>query len=125
MADLAGRGPLGQKSPKQPKGPRGAIPARSKKRLAYLASEERQDGLAHMAMVKGLSCVACGSPPPSDAHHVTGDGKPRDDMRVIPLCKSCHQGPNGYHAAKRSWVAKHGRDCDFLDAVIIALARRT
>ena len=71
----------------------------------------------HMARVKMLPCVACGCAPPSSAHHVTGDKQPRSDWRVIPLCYDCHQGPQGYHAAKRSWIARHGQDYEFLSVV--------
>jgi len=42
---------------------------------------------------------------------------PRDDLRTIPLCYDCHQGPNGYHAAKRTWVAANGPDYEFLPRV--------
>ena len=90
---------------------------RSAKRAAYMASDERQRGLEHMARVKALPCVACGAPPPSQAHHVTGDKQPRNDFRTISLCYACHQGPDGYHAAKRSWVAKHGPDYGFLPII--------
>lgn len=96
---------------------------RSDKRAAYMRSAERQEGLAHMARVKMLPCIACGAPPPSQAHHVTGDKRPRDDLRTIPLCYPCHQGPQGYHAAKRSWVAKHGPDYMLLDRVAEMLGR--
>ena len=111
------KGPMGQKAPKPPAKSRKAIPKQSAKRKAYMASQARVDGLAHMGRVKGLDCICCGHPPPSHAHHVTGDNKPRDDMRVLPLCYECHQGPNGYHAAKRSWVARHGPDYLLLDEV--------
>jgi hypothetical protein len=102
---------------------RSPIPRRSKKRAAYMASPEREAGVAHMLAVKALPCIACGAPPPSHAHHVTGDGMPRDDMRVIPLCHDCHTGQNGYHNAKRSWVARHGRDCDLLPKVAEMLGK--
>lgn len=82
-----------------------------------MASKARQDGLDHMGRVKGLPCCVCDAPPPSSAHHVTGDKMPRNDMRTIPLCYDCHQGPNGYHAAKRSWVEKNGHDYNFLPAI--------
>jgi hypothetical protein len=70
-----------------------------------------------MARVKALPCICCRAPPPSDAHHVNGDGKPRSDWRVIPLCYNCHRGPHGYHAAKRSWVARFGPDYEMLPLV--------
>jgi hypothetical protein len=110
MPDLSGRGPIGLKQPKPAKRPRKAVKRVSDKRKAYMQSDDRQAGLAHMLAVKGLPCICCGHPPPSIAHHVTGDGKPRNDMRVLPLCEPCHVGPNGYHRAKKSWVAKYGPD---------------
>lgn len=117
MTDLAGRGPLGQKQPKKPKaGRKGIAPVSAKKRKRK-ATEKAAGAWERMARVKALPCIACGAAPPSSAHHVTGDGLPRSDWRVIPLCYECHQGPAGYHAAKRSWVAKHGPDYEFLDAV--------
>lgn len=96
---------------------------RSDKRAAYMRSVERQNGLAHMARVKMLPCVACGAPPPSQAHHVICDKQPRNDFRVLALCFDCHQGPKGIHAAKRSWVAKHGPDYLLLDRVAEMLGR--
>jgi len=94
---------------------------RSRRRQAYMASTLRAEGVAHMLAVKGLPCIACGAPPPSYAHHVTGDKLPRCDFRVLPLCYACHQGPDGYHLSKRAWVARHGRDCDLLPAVAAML----
>lgn len=117
MANLTGAAPRGLKGEKKPKAPRKAVRKVSAKRAAYLASVDRQAGLDHMARVKSLPCICCGYPPPSDAHHVTGDGMPRNDMRVLPLCFSCHQGQNGYHNAKASWVAKHGPDYGLLEIV--------
>jgi hypothetical protein len=122
VTDLAQRGPLGQKQPKAAK-KRKAVRKVSAKRAAYLASDDRRAALEHMAKVKALPCICCGNPPPNHAHHVTGDRMPRNDMRVLPLCYECHQGPHGYHAAKRSWVARHGPDYLLLDAVADMLAR--
>lgn len=82
-----------------------------------MASAERKDAVAHMLSVKALGCIVCGAPPTSYAHHVTGDKQPRNDWRVLPLCYSCHQGPQGYHAAKRSWVEKNGPDYMLLPLV--------
>jgi len=96
----------------------------SAKKRAHKAAEKAAGAWEHMAAVKGLPCCACGAPPPSQAHHVTGDKKPRSDFRVIPLCYECHQGPQGYHAAKASWVARHGPDYGFLEAVETALGKQ-
>lgn len=122
MSDLAGRGPLGQKQPKQKKKTRKAVRKVSKKRAEYNASPARQDAIDHMARVKMLDCVICQKEGPNDAHHVKSDGMPRNDLRVIPLCFWCHRGPRGYHADKASWVARHGPDTDYLAAVAALLA---
>ena len=118
MPDLAGRGPLGPKPDKPAKKPRKGIPPISKKRAAAMASKAWRDGIDHMARVKLLPCICCGHPPPSYAHHVTGDGMPRNHMRVLPLCYDCHQGKYGYHNDKASWVARHGPDYLLLDKVL-------
>ena len=89
----------------------------SPKKRAHKAAEKAAGAWEHMARVKMLPCVACGCAPPSEAHHCTGDKLPRSDWRVIPLCYECHRGPQGYHAAKRSWVERHGPDFGFLPIV--------
>ena len=122
MPNLTGQTPRGLKQPKEPKGPRKAIPKRSKKRAEYMASDARQKGLDHMARVKMMDCAICQREGPNDAHHVTGDGMPRNDMRVIPLCFWCHRGPRGYHADKANWVYRHGQDTDYLAMVEAMLA---
>ena len=121
MPDLAGRAGLGPKPPKTPRKAHKHLPRRSAKRKAYMASQARVDGVAHMLAVKAMSCICCGHPPPSSAHHVNGDGKPRNDMRVLPLCWECHQGQNGYHNAKAAWVANHGPDYGLLARVDVML----
>jgi hypothetical protein len=123
MPDLAGRGPLGPKPDKPEKRPRKGIPPISKKRAAAMASKAWRDGIEHMARVKLLPCICCGHPPPSYAHHVTGDGMPRNHMRVLPLCYACHQGPHGYHAAKAAWVERYGPDYTLLPRVDEMLKR--
>ena len=101
MANLAGRGPLGQK---KPKAERGTVKAR-----------------AHLARVKKLPCVICLKHGPSDAHHVIcgryGSAK-TSDMDVIPLCKAHHQeGADAIHNGKESWIAKYGEDYKYLALV--------
>lgn len=103
----------GQATAKKPKAMRKVSP----KKASHKAAEKAQGAHEHMAAVKALPCMACGRAGPSQAHHCTGDQQPRSDWRVIPLCYDCHQSPQGYHAAKRSWVARHGRDCDMLPAL--------
>lgn len=101
MADLTGRGPLGQK---KPKAERGTVKARE-----------------HLSRVKQLPCVICRKHGPSDAHHVFcgrfGSSK-ASDFEVIPLCKAHHQeGPDAIHNCKASWVEKYGEDHKYLPLV--------
>lgn len=101
MADLAGKGPLGQK---KPKAERGTAKARK-----------------HLFRVKQLPCVICLRLGPSDAHHVIcgryGSSK-ASDFEVIPLCKAHHQdGPDAIHNGKASWVEKYGSDYGYLPLV--------
>jgi len=122
MGDLAGRGPLGQKAPKPPKGPRKPLPPRSAKRIAYLASEARVEGLAHMGHVAKLGCLICGAHP-VEVHHMPD---PRSDMRVIPLCPKHHRrefGPGAYHYSPRAFHELHGSAEWLLSGVYVRLRR--
>lgn len=121
MTDLAGRGPLGQKQPKPPKPRRKPLPPRSKKRLAYIASDARKAGLAHMALVSRLPCLVCGRWP-VEVHHMPPG---RDDMRVIPLCPAHHRrefGPGAFHYSPRAFFAAHGTAEELLARVAEMLA---
>lgn len=118
MTDLAGRGPIGQKTPKPAKKPRKPIPRRSKKREAYLRSPDRKAGLLHMAQVARLPCMVCGAWP-VDVHH---EGKPRSDVNVIPLCPMHHRreyGPGAYHYSPKAFYAAHGSSAELLARVKI------
>lgn len=82
-------------------------------------------GIRHMGRVKGLPCVICHRPPPSSAHHcISGRYKQRrsSDFETISLCWDCQQGPQGIHANKSAWEAKHGLDTDYLPVVADMLA---
>ena len=60
----------------------------------------------HIVRVKNQDCAVCGQSAPSDAHHVMYDrasGRKPGHFLTIPLCKSCHQGPNGIHGDKALW----------------------
>ena len=104
--NLMGKPPLGQKAPKPERGT-----ARAK---------------AHLEAVKGLPCVICARPGPSDAHHVFHGrygARKASDFEVIPLCRWCHQdGPNSIHQAKDSWRKLNGSDFDYLSVVADMLA---
>lgn len=100
--NLAGKPPLGLKHPKPVNGTRA--------------------GYRHMHRVKMLDCVICGKTGPSEAHHCQSGRIARDDFKTIPLCKSCHTGPEGYHTRKETWEAANGPDTDYLAVVADALA---
>jgi len=96
---------------KQPKKRKGFAPARRKPKASA-------GDIRHLEAVKGLPCAVCGSPPPSQAHHVIcgryGSHKP-DHRQTIPLCAKHHQdGMEAIHSGKESWVAKHGDDRDYI-----------
>lgn len=81
------REPLGQKAPKPVNG---------------TAACRR-----HMARVKALPCLVCGLHG-VEVHH---EGKPRNDMEVLPLCPFHHRrefGPGAYHYSPRAFYAAHG-----------------
>lgn len=55
---------------------------------------------AHMDRVAQLPCALCGAPPPSQVHHLRegqGMSQRASNWLVVPLCPSCHQGPQGIH----------------------------
>jgi len=116
MTNLANLPPLGQKQPKPPKKPRKPLPKVSAKRKAYLASEARQEGLRHMAAVGSLPCLVCGYWP-VEVHH---EGKPRNDMNVLPLCAKHHRreyGSGAYHYSSSAFYAAHGSSEELLERV--------
>ena len=116
MSDLAGRGPLGPKPPKTPRKAPKPLPRRSAKKIAYLASQARVDGVAHMGRVAQLGCLVCGVRP-VEVHHMPS---PRSDMRVIPLCPRHHRrvfGPGAYHYVPSAFHDLHGTADDLLARV--------
>jgi hypothetical protein len=104
--NLMGKGASGQKAPK-------------------LTAKEKKAGTAYMLRVKELSCVICGHPPPSDAHHWIHDrwgSRKTPDGEVIPLCKEHHQnGPEAIHNDKTAWREKHGPDYSYTKSVQMML----
>lgn len=120
MSNLLSKPPLGQKqgAVKKPRKPMRKV---SRKRAEYRRSDEGKAALAHMGKVKALPCVVCGSPPPSDAHHVIHgrfSERKASHFDVIPLCRAHHlEGPEAIHAGKETWAAKHGPDYGFLPVV--------
>lgn len=60
----------------------------------------------HVGRVKSLPCGVCGHPPPSSAHHIRegqGMSQRAGHFLTIPLCRDCHQGPQGLHGDRTLW----------------------
>lgn len=75
----------------------------------------------HMAAVAALPCLVCGRHG-VEVHHL---GKPRNDMRVLPLCPSHHRrefGPGAYHYSPKAFHAVHGDERMLLAKVADMLA---
>ena len=109
----------------------------SAKRAAQHASPEGAADMLYMETVKTLHCVACGAPPPSDAHHckckppqqIAGIydtlpiGRKSGARDTIPLCKMCHQdGPLSFHGHRTDWVKAYGPDYAFIPAIRASVA---
>jgi hypothetical protein len=121
MTNLAGKPPMGQKQPKPANKPRKPIPKQSAKRKAYMDSQARADGLAHMERVAQLPCLVCGAWP-VEVHHAT---KPRNDMEVLPLCARHHRreyGPGAIHYSPKAFAALHGSASSLLARVAAMLS---
>lgn len=112
------------KPTKTPKVNRKRLPAKSKKRAAFHASDIGQSELAYMGAVKTLPCVVCGARP-SDAHHCKDKpaynerglyvtlpiGRKSSGWDTIPLCKECHtDSDKAYHRDRAGWVERNGPD---------------
>jgi hypothetical protein len=96
LSNLTGRGPLGQKAPKPING--------------TAACRE------HMGRVAGMCCLVCGAWH-VEVHH---EGKPRNDMNVLPLCPPHHRreyGPGAYHYSPKAFYALHGSSAELLARV--------
>ena len=99
----------------------------SEKKAAKRTDADAQSAFQHMIEVKGLPCIICETPPPSEAHHAISGrygGRKRNDWWTLPMCGFCHRtGPNAIHNGKRSWEEKHGPDYGFLPRVYASLGR--
>jgi hypothetical protein len=47
----------------------------------------------YLDAVRGLECVDCGAPPPSDPSHMgdRGLGQKCSDLEAVPQCRQCHR----------------------------------
>ena len=69
----------------------------------------------HLARIKEMSCVICGAPGPSSAHHI----KQGSQFTCIPLCHDCHQGShNGIHGRRAIWNVNRMDELDALNMTI-------
>ena len=58
---------------------------------------------AHIERIKGMACVVCGAPGPSEAHEVEQGLW----FLSMPLCADCHRGGhNGIHGQRRIWQVR-------------------
>jgi len=116
MGDLANRGPLGQKAPKQPKPPRKPITRVSARKRAQKAAEKAAGAHDHMAAVAAMPCLVCGAYG-VEVHH---EGKPRSGFNVLPLCPRHHRrefGSGAYHYSPKAFYAAHGSSEELLARV--------
>jgi len=54
----------------------------------------------HMAAVKTLPCVICGTYG-VDCHHICDTGRRLGHFYTLPLCKKCHTGRDGFSGLNR------------------------
>lgn len=82
--------------------------------------------LRWMNRVAQLSCAICGASPVELHHPREGQGTAQRARHclVIPLCPSCHRGPNGIHGlGRKGFYARYKRDeLDYLADTIERLA---
>ena len=117
------RSPMRRRTPLKAK--KGLAPI-SAKRRAYSASAEGVAGKEHMALVAQMRCVICGARPVEVHHVICGRYSTRraENTATIPLCPPHHRiGPDAIHNGKASWVARYGKDTDYLPAVRMEAAR--
>lgn len=69
----------------------------------------------YLRWVADQSCVNCGAPGPSDAHHIkgvghfSGAGLKAPDSMAMPLCRECHNMLHNGHiplGEQYEWLAK-------------------
>lgn len=87
---------------------------------------------AYKSRVASLGCILCRhfdlGETPATLHHVRegqGMSQRASDWLVIPLCKACHQGPNGLHGlGTRGFYNRYKLDeLDLLALTLEALAK--
>lgn len=62
-----------------------------RKRNRKRAEKRREAAFGTKAdWIRGLPCVCCGLPAPSDPHHVISRGAGGDSRHLVPLSRICH-----------------------------------
>lgn len=70
----------------------------------------------HADRVRTLPCYGCGVRGRSESHHILLPAPRkrwrRDHLFQVPVCASCHRGPNGIHGigCERTWCERNGKD---------------
>lgn len=79
----------------------------------------------HMDRVAQLPCALCGASPVQLHHIREGQGMSQraSNWLVIPLCPSCHTGPQGIHGDKTMLRIAKMEELDLLANTIEALTR--
>jgi hypothetical protein len=78
----------------------------------------------HMDRVAQLPCMVCGSAP-VEIHHIRegqGMSQRASNWLTVPLCPSCHRGPNGIHGDKSMMRIHKLEELDLLALTIKAMA---
>jgi hypothetical protein len=78
----------------------------------------------HMDRVSQLPCCLCNAQPVELHHLREGQGMSQraSDMLVIPVCPSCHRGPQGIHGDKSMLRIYKKTELDLLADTLEALA---
>jgi hypothetical protein len=72
----------------------------------------------HIALVKSMPCIVCGTAGPSDAHEIVQSHW----FTSLSLCKDCHTGShNGIHGRRSMWNVKKLNEIAALNLMVQAL----
>ena len=85
--------------------------------MSRTAADERW-----MERIAAMDCIICGARP-VEVHHIRegqGAAQRAQDTLVLPLCPSCHRGPNGIHGlGRKGFYLRYKKDeLDFLAETI-------
>ncbi len=88
---------------------------------------KRLEDPAHLARVRSLPCLICGTVP-SEAHHIrqgVGMGQKAGDHEAINLCAWHHRtGPMAFHAGPGVFQAIHGTERELLARTLELLKKQ-